>query len=321
MNPAIVEYLLKKKQEESTFGVPEMAAVGLSGLGDAFKGAAGMNTNHAKETLGVIQGGDKSRMEQIKSYLEGKKTESDLAKNSAETAKLNKEANAPAKPESLDDNLARQVQEGKITVEQAYAMKNPGRNDMLDFRKEEAAKKDAEAQEKKDLAEKGRAVPGFESDGSVIVDDVEAKDLRNALSEYNDFMDGIKEYRDLIKTYGSTEVFNREGAAKLDSVAKNLQLKVKELGRLGVLSKTDEPFLEKQIPMTGFSTDAGMYGALDATEKMMKEKFINKMNSRGYKQAGGGAPPPATDQSTMTPEQRRSRIAFLRAKQAQERNK
>lgn len=301
MNPTVYEYLLKKKQEESQFGAPEAVAVGLSGLGDAFKGAAGMNTNHAKETLGVIQGGDKSRMDQIKSYLEGKTAESTIAKNAAEAAKLNKEANAPAKPESLDDNLARQVKEGKLTIEQAYAMKSPGRNDMLDFRKEEAAKKDAEAQEKKDLAAKGRVIPGFESDGSVVIDDVEAKKLRDGSAEFETFVQTAKEYRDMIDKYGTQEMTNPEVQARMESLAKNLQLKVKSLAQLGVLSATDIPFIERQISDPGFwKFESGMKGRLDTTSGMMQRSFENQMKSRGYKRSGGGTPPPSENPRSVS---------------------
>lgn len=149
---------------------------------------------------------------------------------------------------------------------------------------------DDTAEDRRDLQNN---IPGYVSDGTVRIDGSEAKKLRDGLAEFNNFMDGINEYRALIDQYGTTEVLDREGAAKLKSVSKNLQLKVKNLAQLGVLSFSDIPFIEEQIPKPGiFTTDSGTLGALDATENLSKKSLDNQMKARGYRKAGSGGRTP-----------------------------
>ena len=129
------------------------------------------------------------------------------------------------------------------------------------------------------------AVPGFDLTGEVRPDETEAKKLRDGLAEYETFKQGLQEYRSLIDTYGTTEVLDREGAASLNAASKNLQLKVKNLAQLGVLSWSDIPFIERQIPKPGvFTTKSGTLGALKTTEKLMESSIMNRMKSSGYKQ-------------------------------------
>jgi hypothetical protein len=134
------------------------------------------------------------------------------------------------------------------------------------------------------LAKKSTVVPGFDSDGTVTIEDAEAKKLRDGLAEFKSFKAGIKEYRELIGKYGTTEILDRGGSAKLKAVAKNLQLKVKNLAQLGVLSASDIPFIEEQIRSPGVLTTAsGTLGALDQTEKLSNKSFREQMSARGYK--------------------------------------
>lgn len=305
MNPAILQYLMQKKQqealmnpaptppqpapEENSFGMGGVIATGLSGLGDAFNGAAGKTTNRAGETVKMIQdasqNADKMRMEKIKAYLEGQKNTAEMEHLGAETRKLNNEKPKPAGSYSFNPKDGKYFFGGKeISSDQVPAEAHIERMADTSLQEAAAAQKATELAQKKDAEAKGRAVPGFDSDGSVVIDDTEAKKLRDGLAEYRDFKNGIKEYRGLIDKYGTTELFDREGSAKLDAIAKNLQLKVKNLAQLGVLSASDVPFIEKQIPGPGiFTTRGGTLGGLDSTEKTMTEKFKNQMAARGYK--------------------------------------
>ena len=331
MNPAIVEYLIRKKQQESEgFGLPEAAAVGLSGLGDAFKGAAGMNTNHAKETLGVIQGGDKSRMEQIKTYFEGKKTMSDIAKNEAEAKKLGNDKPKPAGLYTFNPKDGKTMFNGKeIASDQVPAdaqiqrMTDPSSRDASLSLREELA------DEKRKIAEDEINVPGYEIEPGIRFQKEEAQKARKAISSFSTMDKGISRMKQLVDKYGSYE-FSGPESGEMDSLATGLQVTAKELYDLGVLNGPDMTLLQKQFQnpdtlKSMFTRDKTRQAELDTALSTLKTAFQEGLKSKGYRQAGGGAPPPAENpqggKSGMTPEQRRSRIAFLKAKQIQERNK
>lgn len=344
MNPSVLQYLMMKKKqeealmnpaptpapvqpapEENSFGLGGAVATGLSGLGDAFNGAAGRSSNNASTTAKMIldsgQNAEKLKMEKIKAYLEAQTGAKDMQYKDAQIKKIESEKPKPGGSYTFNPKTGEYFLAGKkISSDQIPAEAHIERMADTSLQEAAAAQRAADAAQKKEAEAKGRTVPGFESDGSVLIDDTEAKKLRDGLAEYESFKQGIKEYRNLIDKYGTTELLNRGGAAKLDAIAKNLQLKVKNLAQLGVLSASDIPYIEKQIPEPGiFTTREGSLGALDSTESTMTRSFENQMKARGYRRAGGGATMPAEAKpqtgSGMTPEQRRARIAELKAKQ------
>ena len=137
-----------------------------------------------------------------------------------------------------------------------------------------------------DIKEDTLNVPGFELTGEVTPDKTEAKKLREGKGEYDTFIQGLNDYRNLISQYGTTEVLDRGARGQLQSAAKNLQLKVKNLAQLGVLSFSDIPFIQEQIPEPGvFTTVSGAMGSLSQTEKMMRDSFNKRMKSSGYRAA------------------------------------
>lgn len=303
INPAIAAFLLEKKkaeqqpaQPQNSFGGQDALAVGLSGLGDAFSAAAGRNTTGAKDTLGIIQGGEKSRMDEIKNYFERRKAEADMAKTAAETQKLNSEASRPPKPEGLDEQLARQVAEGKMTLEQAYSTKNPGRNDMLDFRKEEAARKATEAQEKSDLEAQGK---------------LDSK--QKAYKVYETARTGVVDsLQDTIQgpILGRLPAFT-EAQQTADGAVSAMAPVLKELFRVsgeGVFTDRDQALLLNMVPDRSDRPSAAAK-KIKNIDKIVRAKL-------GIPEPGEAVPTENPQGgSGLTPEQRRARIAELKAKQ------
>lgn len=147
-----------------------------------------------------------------------------------------------------------------------------------------------ESTEDKELAKKllrlqKLAVPGFDLTGEVEPSPTEAAKLRTGKGEFDTFMNDIQGYKNLITQYGPSEITDRYVQSQLKAAAKNLQLKVKNLAQLGVLSFSDIPFIEEQIPDPSiFTTSAGAMGALDQAEKAAKVAFKNNMSSHGYQE-------------------------------------
>jgi len=205
----------------------------------------------------------------------------------------------PKEPASLDAIVAGKVDRGEMTLEQAYALKNrsEGISPSLNYQMQ----KDAE---KRVTEEKGRVIPGYQSTGEVVVDDTEAKNLRSGVAEFETFKSGISEYKNLIKKYGTTEPTDRRAQGQLSAYAKNLQLRVKNLAQLGVLSASDIPFIEEQLPGPGvFRTKEGMLGALDTAEKLMTTSINKKLKTSGYVATEQTPPLNNSDLSSMTDEE------------------
>jgi hypothetical protein len=76
---------------------------------------------------------------------------------------------------------------------------------------------------------------------------------------------------------------NQSAAGEMQQIATDLQLTVKKLAQLGVLSKSDEPFIKKQIPDPSFFQTSGkMLSTLDSSKKRFTEDLMNNMKARGY---------------------------------------
>ncbi len=141
--------------------------------------------------------------------------------------------------------------------------------------------KQAAADEKRSAAAQATAVPGFRPNGKVRIDEIEARKLRDGLAEYRTFMATLNDYVKNVKDHGTTEWVGAE-AAEMQAQAKRLQLAVKNLAQLGVLSASDIPFIEQQIPNPGFfKSQSGMLGALASSKKMAGQSLRNQMLARG----------------------------------------
>jgi len=144
--------------------------------------------------------------------------------------------------------------------------------------------------EKKLVEDKTKKIPGYARTGQVEVDDIEARKMRDAVAESISFQDGLKAYRALIEKHGTSEITDRSVQAQMEAYAKQLQLTVKNMAQLGVLSASDIPFIEKPVPGPGFfKTKAGMLGALDTADAYMKSKVENKLKILGYAKEGASA--------------------------------
>ena len=154
-----------------------------------------------------------------------------------------------------------------------------------------------ERQNKKDLQMKGLVVPGWELTGEVLPDDTEAKKARDGQANYEAFKNDLVNLKDLVGKYGTVELTGPE-SAEMEALVKSLQLNLKNIAQLGVLSASDIPFLTKQVPdintMKALFTSSGTFKAgLDQSLNTAESKFTNFMKSRGYVPKGGaptGAP-------------------------------
>jgi hypothetical protein len=132
-------------------------------------------------------------------------------------------------------------------------------------------------------------IPGLKRTGRVDLDDVGVRNLRSSSAEFETFKNELAKYRAYVDRYGTSEMTDRRVQAEMTSMAKGLQLKVKNLAQLGVISASDVPYILGQIPEPGiFSTKNGMIGGLDATYERMANDYGNKLNVSGYapEQAG-----------------------------------
>lgn len=184
------------------------------------------------------------------------------------------------KQTSLEDRLGSLVDSGQMTIEQAYQLKNRSGGGLPASLVYTMGKD----QEKKAAEEKAKAIPGYTRTGEVNPDDTEVRNLRTAAPELETFKSAVTDYKELISKYGTQEMGNREVQGQMNALAKNLQLKVKNLAQLGVLSASDVPFIEEQIPGPGlFKTKEGMLGALKTAESLMETAVQNRLKTAGYK--------------------------------------
>jgi hypothetical protein len=126
-------------------------------------------------------------------------------------------------------------------------------------------------------------IPGLNLTGEVSPKPEEAVKLRQASAEFQTFQQDLNSYRDLIKKYGTQERSKPAVQAEMNAKAKKLQLSVKNMAQLGILSASDVPFIVKQIPDPGFfQFSEGMLGALDSTEESMFNTLKNSLEASGY---------------------------------------
>ncbi len=159
-----------------------------------------------------------------------------------------------------------------------------------------------ERESKKEEKLKGLVVPGWELTGEVLPDDTEAKKARDGQANYEAFKSDLVNLKDLVEKYGTVELTGPE-SAEMEALVKSLQLNLKNIAQLGVLSASDIPFLTKQVPdintMKALFTSSGTFKAgLDQSLSTAESKFTNFMKSRGYVPKGGAPTGAPTDGSS-----------------------
>ena len=270
------------------FILPLMAVVEAIGTKGASPGTAAMGQRSA-----IMQGrqGELDRIRQEKEDEEVRKERAykeklggfqmreaeagELARTEASARRKALEARIkPLGHESIEEYEASEKERKEIEKEErAFKRQKELKKMEMDYKKQ----KDADVKSGKSFQ-----IPGTVQVSDVGLSDVEKKNLRNGVAEFKTFKKIIGEYRDLVNKYGTTELLNREVSGKMGAYSKNLQLKVKNLAQLGVLSKSDIPFITEQIPQPGFfKTKEGMLGALNATEKMMNDSVNETLKAAG----------------------------------------
>lgn len=129
-------------------------------------------------------------------------------------------------------------------------------------------------------------VPGFSLSGEIVPTELEARGARDAVAKMDSFQKGVVRLKGLVEKYGSTNMVG-EGSAEAGTIASDLQLTLKDLANLGVLSTSDEKFLVQQLsnPDSWKSlrmTKEGAINQLDTTLARSIEKFQSGMASKGY---------------------------------------
>jgi len=267
----------------------------LSGVADAMSARAGGKSNFMASSMASA----KEAEEQAKL-----KDMDDPASSTSQAYQRLMAKYTGRKPEDYKAMSATKIAKAIPAIEKAYQLEAGAQEKASEraLKERELSLKERELGLKANKTAGAKNIPGFRWNGQVEIDDTEAKKLREGVAEYQTFNRALNEYRNMIKNHGTTEVFDRAALAKMDALAKNLQLKVKNLAQLGVLSASDIPFIEKQIPAPGvFRTASGMQGALDATGQIMASAVRDRLSTSGYVPdpemekllgpSGGGAAP------------------------------
>lgn len=275
----------------------------LAGLGDAISRAHGGTGENLKGAFGAEAAAATEGREARKFGIDISK-EQRAEREAAEKERMAKEAKDPNSAISAGYRAIVKAAVPSMNVESASAavlektlpfLKDVFATEQNRLLREAIAKtgadqKSAEADAKKTAedmkateAKKSKEVPGFINSGAVEIEAVEARDLRKGVAEFSTFDKLTKEYEAFIEKYGTQEVTDRRVEGEMKAYAKRLQLIVKNLAQLGVLSASDVPFIEEQIPGPGmFKTSEGMKGALSASHSMAATGLRTALAARGY---------------------------------------
>lgn len=191
-----------------------------------------------------------------------------------------KEPKAPDPVDSYEKALAEKYRKGEITIEEFGKLKDRGTGTGISPSLQYQMQKD---EEKRLLVEKGTVIPGYEKTGEVEADPIEVRKLRQGVSEFETFSKDLERYKGLINKYGTSETTDRKIQGQMKALSKSLQLKIKNIAQLGVLSGSDIPFIEEPIPSPGIlKTKEGMLGAIESTEQSMRSTIENNLKLSGY---------------------------------------
>lgn len=146
----------------------------------------------------------------------------------------------------------------------------------------DAEDKAAKAQEK----EQALAVPGFRRTGKVEVKPEEAEKLRTAVGSFDSFTGGISKLRKLVNENGST-ILTGKKSGEVESLVSALQIDYKNIAGLGVLSKSDEKFLNAVVfnpsNLSSLFTKKGTALAqLDQSLETAKKRLHTNAAAKGY---------------------------------------
>lgn len=163
----------------------------------------------------------------------------------------------------------------------AFAQQEAMRRLQMEQMRQEKAMKMAQGMEE-------LAVPGYGLTGEVKPLKPEAEKLRRASGVKDSLMRDIATYQQMIKESGNFENPMTERGAAMDSLAKGISMKVKELDELGALTGPDWAILTSQVPQpfsikSLFSPKAAAGAGLGTLGGRISQDFEQKMKSSGYR--------------------------------------
>lgn len=174
----------------------------------------------------------------------------------------------------------------------------------LDAASQQKAAKDQAAAEKSQAQGAMLNVPGYQHDPAVGIKPENAEKMRDAAVRLDAFKGSMQDLVELQKQYGNFET--GENGAKMEALSKDLQVQMKELAKLGVLSASDMVLIEKQIPSLGggmgnlFSRNENTAAQLQQTLNSRVSEAEKTMASRGYSKAGSSSKPKSVIQNGHT---------------------
>ena len=132
-------------------------------------------------------------------------------------------------------------------------------------------------------------IPGYQLKGDVRPTQKEAQDLRTGVAATQDFISGVDRLKELIKKYGSTNLYGA-GSGEVETLAANLKLTLKEVQKLGVLSATDVAFLESQVfdpskLKSWLTSTKTALSQLDTIQNRAKSGLQSSLTTKGYSAA------------------------------------
>lgn len=301
--PEAREELRAKLESKARLG---LLASPLTILGDAGSNSSGMGTidgtsalikNATEKTAEGMSDFDTGRKSQIENYLTTIKARNAGREEAVETdnadaaSALSNAKRQVLKSLGYTDDLTKLSGAQMDPIIKSFLTKYSADQDLESKRMTREAL-GMERATKRDEKMKGLVVPGWELTGEVLPDDTEAKKARDGQANYEAFQSDLNQLKGLINKYGTVELTGNE-SAEMEALVKSLQLNLKNIAQLGVLSASDIPFLTKQVPdvntMKALFTSSKTFNAgLDQSGKIAHQKFDKFMRSRGYVPKGGG---------------------------------
>lgn len=280
---------------DATPNIGQMIGAGFAGYGQALAGGQG---GYLDKTL---KGIDDGRLRGIESAKLAK-TQFEEKDERDPNSELSREFQMTAaemtgrKPEELAGMSAYEIKKVLPTLESRYKIKTRAeerisedryRQDMINAtRDNRIAERGAKAEEKAAKAEQelaGRTIPGFNSNPKVQAPLPAVEKMREGMAAWETFTQGLDDYQKLIESRGTGEFWDEDAAGRMQQLATDLQLTVKKLAQLGVLSKSDEPFIKKQIPdPSWFAREGKMQATLQSAKEGFTRDMLANLRARGY---------------------------------------
>lgn len=284
-----------KEATDATPNIGQMIGAGFAGFGQSLAGGQG---DYLDKTLKGIEAGRQRNI-----------TGATLAKTQFEegverdpNSEISREFQSTAavmtgrKPEDLAGLSAYDIKKVLPTLESRYKIKERSeerksedryRQDMIQATRENrVAERASKADEKAAKVEQevaARAIPGFNSNPKVQAPLPAVEKMREGMAAWETFTQGLDDYQKLIEQRGTGEFWDEDAAGRMQQLATDLQLTVKKLAQLGVLSKSDEPFIKKQIPdPSWFAREGKMQSTLQSAKEGFTRDMLANLRARGY---------------------------------------